>query len=90
MPLTTNHHTIWRLIVEFVDGDMSFSTLPLEVRHLWLSSAQSILGVDLLPLHLLHRIIPGNDAGAALVVVLPHDIFEDCFIEQFCTDCADE
>jgi hypothetical protein len=90
MPLTTNLHTIWCLIAEFVDGNRSSRTLSLEVRHLLISPVQSILGLDLLPLHLLHRIIPGDDAGTALMVVLPHIFFEDRFIERLCMDCAEE
>ncbi len=69
MPLTMNLHTIWRLIVKFVDGDRHSHTLPLEVRHLWCLPVKSILGVNLLCLHLLHRVIPGNDASTALMVM---------------------
>jgi hypothetical protein len=92
VPLTPHLHMIcrWSGIVEFIDGDGGSCALPFQVPPLWLSPVQSILGVDLLPLHLLHHFVPGNDAGAALVVVLPHNFFKDHFIKQFCMDCADE
>jgi hypothetical protein len=77
-------------LVKFINGNGGSCALPFQVRHLWLFPVWSILGIDLLPLHLLHSIAPGNDASAALVVVLPHNIFEDHFIKQFCMDCADK
>jgi hypothetical protein len=46
--------------------------------------------MDLLPLHLLHSVVPGDDASAALVVVVLHYFFEDDLIKRFCTDCADK
>jgi hypothetical protein len=75
MPLTMNLHMMQRLIVKFVDGNWCSPTLPLEVRYLWHSPEKSILGVDLLCIYLLHRVIPGNDASASLVVVSLHDFF---------------
>ncbi len=75
MPLTMNLHTIWHLIVEFVDSNRISCTVPLQVHHLWCSPVKSIIGVDLLCLHLLHSVIPGNDASAVLMVVVHHDFY---------------
>jgi hypothetical protein len=75
MPLTLNIHRIRHLIVVFVDGDWRSRALPPEVCHLWSSPEKSMLGMNLLCFHLLHRVIPGDDASAALVVVILHDFF---------------
>jgi hypothetical protein len=90
VPLTMHLHTIWHRIVEFIDGDGGSCTLSLQECHLWSSPVKSILGVDLLPLLLLHRVVPGNDASAAIVVVVLHYFFKYDFIKRFCTDCADK
>ncbi len=90
VPLTMHLHTIWCGIVEFIDSDGDSCTLPLQECHLWSSLVKSVLGVDCLPLHLLHRVIPGDDTSAAIVVVAFHYFFEDHLIKQLHTDCADK
>ncbi len=75
MPLTSNLHMILHQIVMFVDGNLHSRALPPEVHHLWRSPEKLILGEDLLCFHFLHGVIPGNDASAALAVIILHDFF---------------
>jgi hypothetical protein len=49
------------LFVLLLDGSGRARALPLEPHHLRLAPEKTILGAQLLCLHLKHRVVPGND-----------------------------
>jgi hypothetical protein len=53
---------------------MHFQFLP---HHLWLTPEETIQWAHILLLHLQRRVVPRNDASAALAVLHAHDLAED-------------